>query len=71
MQDYNVLSRSPTEESGDDGEADDPDERDQRSLLPQTLSMNGRYDSVSSIFSKEVSSCQSFLRSCLLSLDVR
>lgn len=48
MQDYNVLSRTPVDDSSDEGDSDDPDDRDRRSLLPrpqvkghrQNVSMN-------------------------------
>jgi hypothetical protein len=49
-----VLSRIPTEDSSDEGESDDPDERDRRSLLPQSSQMTGQHD-VTSDFDKDVS----------------
>lgn len=53
MQEYNVLSRISTEDSSDEGESDDPDERDRRSLLPQSSRMT-RQGEVSSDFDKDV-----------------
>jgi hypothetical protein len=53
MQEYNVLSRISTEDSSDEGESDDPDERDRRSLLPQSSRMT-RQEEVSSDFDRNV-----------------
>lgn len=46
MQEYNVPSYISTEDSSDEGESDDPDERDRRSHLPQSSQMTGQHDAL-------------------------